>query len=99
MSSEQTPWHLRVIVFVLTRLIYFTIGFLVLPLGSRASGWTRGDFFPFASGWTFLAACVMSGVISAAFGPTLYNTVTTRGRGKLSEIRRNGRYSDQEEDG
>lgn len=103
MASEQDPWHMRLVVFIVTRLIYFSIGFVLFFLGISHSMRTLefDNTFPLFWNWKSFAACMGMGVVAAVIGPALYNIESTRGRGTLSEIRKNSHLDDDDgkEDG
>ena len=82
------PRWLKLAVAVVTRVVYFVIGFLapilfVLILNSRS---------PWAAVWHWLRVIgVISlalGAIAAVFGPCLYRRMSTRGMRELASIRK-----------
>ena len=78
---------------IVLRIIYFFIGFLGLPLSPLAlAAVTRGGIILFPFHWYFhplfwLIALIV-GILSALFGPRIYQKETQRGRGTLAEVRR-----------
>jgi len=96
MSREKDPWFLRLLVSAITRIVYFIIGFFLVPVGSAVM-FREGSISMF----TYLMSpdlfdwllCVVIGILAAIFGPYLYEVEATRGRGDLDEIRRISRGS------
>lgn len=83
----------RILVDLLVRLVYFVGGvavsfvvILVLVTQGARMGLLEGLGYG-----ELLVAPLIGGVLCAAFGPYLYREATTRGRGKLSEIREKSR--------
>lgn len=99
MADDKEPWHLRVVVFIITHLIYFVIGFFWVPL--VVFGKLRGSAgygSPLYLGASFILLGLVGGVISAIIGPSIYDRESKRGRGDLAEIRRNSQYCEPYED-
>jgi hypothetical protein len=93
MSNGKEPWHLRLVVSIITRVVFFVIGFFLVPVGSLVS-YRDGSISPFTyyimtpRGLWF---DVSVGVLAAIFGPYIYESATEQGRGDLEEIRKNSR--------
>ena len=91
MSNEREPWHMRVVVFIITRLVYFVIGFFLLPVGSAIlfrRSFAFVDPFTFFGVWQFWLVYLAIGIVVAIFGPSAYTMMINQGRGSLDEIRR-----------
>ncbi len=84
------PKWLKATVGVITRLVYFLIGFFgpVFLVGA----WTYHRYHTPLVGiwaWHFLGPIsIVTGILAAVFGPYLYRIESTRGLGELGEIRK-----------
>lgn len=92
MASEQDPWHMRLVVFIATRLIYFAIGFFAIPAFLALTAFRGRSPYAYRIIYdaipTMMWACPALGLATAVLGPFIYSRRTMRGRGTLGEVRR-----------
>ena len=96
-QSDEDPVLLTLVVEVVTRILYFVGGTLSPMFLLALAGGRRGSRLPYHTGILspispeqlkiFGLMCLGLGVLSALFGPTIYNKITGRGRGTLDEVR------------